>query len=95
MASEDSPANSARMRLRRGVCALYRARAADPEKSIYCASGSSGLAIGTNDATADRRFAGLKGVVQLSGFVSSRDDIQSAIEVGSAANCVKSVKNDM
>ena len=36
-----------------------------------------------------------KGVVQLSGFVSSRDDIQSAIRVASAVNGVKSVKNDM
>ena len=32
MASENSPANSARLRLRGGVCALYRARAADSEK---------------------------------------------------------------
>jgi len=36
-----------------------------------------------------------KGVVQLSGFVSSRDDIQSAVRVASAVNGVKSVKNDM
>jgi hyperosmotically inducible protein len=36
-----------------------------------------------------------KGVVQLSGFVSSRSDIQSAIRVASAVNGVKSVKNDM
>ena len=36
-----------------------------------------------------------KGVVQLSGFVNSRDDIQSAIRVASAVNGVKSVKNDM
>ena len=36
-----------------------------------------------------------KGVVQLSGFVSSRGDIQSAVRVASAVNGVKSVKNDM
>jgi osmotically-inducible protein OsmY len=36
-----------------------------------------------------------KGVVQLSGFVSSRDDIQSAVRVASAVDGVKSVKNDM
>jgi osmotically-inducible protein OsmY len=36
-----------------------------------------------------------KGVVQLSGFVSSRDDIKSAVRVASAVNGVKSVKNDM
>ena len=36
-----------------------------------------------------------KGVVQLSGFVSSRDDIKSAVKVASAVSGVKSVKNDM
>jgi hyperosmotically inducible protein len=36
-----------------------------------------------------------KGVVQLSGFVSSRDDVRSAVRVASAVNGVKSVKNDM
>jgi osmotically-inducible protein OsmY len=36
-----------------------------------------------------------KGVVQLSGFVNSRDDIKSAVTVASAVNGVKSVKNDM
>ena len=36
-----------------------------------------------------------KGVVQLSGFVSSRDDVQSAVRVASAVSGVKSVKNDM
>jgi osmotically-inducible protein OsmY len=36
-----------------------------------------------------------KGVVQLSGFVNSRDDIKSAVRVASAVNGVKSVKNDM
>jgi osmotically-inducible protein OsmY len=36
-----------------------------------------------------------KGVVQLSGFVSSREDIQSAIKVASAVNGVKSVTNGM
>lgn len=36
-----------------------------------------------------------KGVVQLSGFVSSRDDIRSAVRVASAVNGVKTVKNDM
>jgi len=36
-----------------------------------------------------------KGVVQLSGFVSSRDDVNSAIRVARAVNGVKSVKNDM
>jgi osmotically-inducible protein OsmY len=36
-----------------------------------------------------------KGVVQLSGFVSSREDIKSAIRVASAVDGVKTVKNDM
>ena len=36
-----------------------------------------------------------KGVVQLSGFVSSREDIKSAIRVASAVDGVKSAKNDM
>ena len=36
-----------------------------------------------------------KGVVQLSGFVSSREDITSAVKVASAVGGVKSVKNDM
>jgi hyperosmotically inducible protein len=36
-----------------------------------------------------------KGVVQLSGFVSSREDIASAVKVASAVGGVKSVKNEM
>jgi osmotically-inducible protein OsmY len=36
-----------------------------------------------------------KGVVQLSGFVSSREDIQSAIKLAKAVNGVKSVSNGM
>jgi osmotically-inducible protein OsmY len=36
-----------------------------------------------------------KGVVQLSGFVSSPGDITSAVKVASAVNGVKSVKNEM
>jgi len=36
-----------------------------------------------------------KGVVQLSGFVSSSDDIKSAVRVANAVSGVKSVKNDM
>jgi len=36
-----------------------------------------------------------KGVVQLSGFVSSRDDIKGAVRLASAVNGVKSVTNDM
>jgi osmotically-inducible protein OsmY len=36
-----------------------------------------------------------KGVVQLSGFVSSREDITSAVKVASAVGGVKSVKNNM
>jgi osmotically-inducible protein OsmY len=36
-----------------------------------------------------------KGVVQLSGFVSSRADINKAVEVAHSVNGVKSVKNDM
>jgi osmotically-inducible protein OsmY len=36
-----------------------------------------------------------KGVVQLSGFVSSRADINGAVRVASAVNGVKSVTNDM
>jgi osmotically-inducible protein OsmY len=36
-----------------------------------------------------------KGVVQLSGFVSSQSNINKAIEVARAVGGVKSVKNDM
>jgi osmotically-inducible protein OsmY len=36
-----------------------------------------------------------KGVVQLSGFVGSRDDIKGAVRVASAVGGVKSVTNDM
>lgn len=36
-----------------------------------------------------------KGVVQLSGFVKSRADINKAVEVARGINGVKSVKNDM
>ena len=36
-----------------------------------------------------------KGVVQLSGFVSTRHDIDSAIRLARNVNGVKSVKNDM
>lgn len=36
-----------------------------------------------------------KGVVQLSGFVSSSADMKSAVRVASAVKGVKSVKNDM
>jgi osmotically-inducible protein OsmY len=36
-----------------------------------------------------------KGVVQLSGFVSSRADIKGAVRVARAVNGVKSVTNDM
>jgi osmotically-inducible protein OsmY len=36
-----------------------------------------------------------KGVVQLSGFVSSHADISKAIEVARNVKGVKSVKNDM
>jgi osmotically-inducible protein OsmY len=36
-----------------------------------------------------------KGVVQLSGFVSSRADIKDAVRVASAVNGVKSVTNNM
>ncbi len=36
-----------------------------------------------------------KGIVQLSGFVSSQADINKAIEVARSVGGVKSVKNDM
>ena len=36
-----------------------------------------------------------KGVVQLSGFVNSRSDINRAVEVARTVKGVKSVKNDM
>ena|SRR5579871_3430906 len=36
-----------------------------------------------------------KGVVQLSGFVGSRDEAQSAVRVASAVQGVRSVKDDM
>jgi osmotically-inducible protein OsmY len=36
-----------------------------------------------------------KGVVQLSGFVSSRSDIDSAVKVARNVDGVKSIKNDM
>jgi osmotically-inducible protein OsmY len=36
-----------------------------------------------------------KGVVQLSGFVDSRADIDKAVQIASEVGGVKSVKNDM
>ena len=36
-----------------------------------------------------------KGVVQLSGFVNSQDDIDKAVEIARQVGGVKSVKNDM
>jgi osmotically-inducible protein OsmY len=36
-----------------------------------------------------------KGIVQLSGFVSSREDINKAIEIARSVKGVESVKNDM
>lgn len=36
-----------------------------------------------------------KGVVQLSGFVNSREDIDAAVRVARSVNGVKAVKNDM
>lgn len=36
-----------------------------------------------------------KGIVQLSGFVTSQDDINDAVEVARAVAGVKSVRNDM
>ena len=36
-----------------------------------------------------------KGIVQLSGFVSSQDSVNKAVVVASAVKGVKSVKNDM
>lgn len=36
-----------------------------------------------------------KGVVQLSGFVSSQSNIDKAVEIANGINGVKSVKNDM
>jgi osmotically-inducible protein OsmY len=36
-----------------------------------------------------------KGVVQLSGFVNSRQDIDAAVKVARSVNGVTSVKNDM
>ena len=36
-----------------------------------------------------------KGIVQLSGFVSSRDDIKDAVRVASTVGGVKSVTNEM
>jgi len=41
------------------------------------------------------RVETFKGVVQLSGFVSSRADIKGAVRVASAVGGVKSVTNDM
>jgi len=51
MASENSPANSARMRLRDAVCALYRVRAAGRKINIYRAGQAVALAIKINHAT--------------------------------------------
>ncbi len=36
-----------------------------------------------------------KGVVQLSGFVATREDISRAVEIARSVNGVESVKNDM
>jgi osmotically-inducible protein OsmY len=41
------------------------------------------------------KVATYKGVVQLSGFVSSQSNIDKAVEIANGVNGVKSVKNDM
>ena len=45
--------------------------------------------------SAEIKVETFKGVVQLSGFVSSRADINKAVEVARGVEGVKSVKNDM
>lgn len=46
-------------------------------------------------STAEINVETFKGVVQLSGFVNSRDDINKAVAVAKSIGGVKSVKNDM
>ena len=50
-----------------------------------------------NDHATSGKFSKttFKGTVQLSGFVSSREDINDAVKVASAVSGVKSVKNEM
>lgn len=48
-----------------------------------------------NLSSAEINVETFKGVVQLSGFVSSRADIKRAVEIARGINGVKSVKNDM
>jgi len=45
--------------------------------------------------SAETNVETFKGVVQLSGFVSSSEDINKAVEVTRGVPGVKSVKNDM
>ena len=45
--------------------------------------------------SAEINVESFKGIVQLSGFVSSQADIHKAIEVARAVHGVRSVKNDM
>jgi osmotically-inducible protein OsmY len=48
-----------------------------------------------NLSSAEINVETFKGVVQLSGFVKSRADINKAVEVARSVGGVKSVKNDM
>jgi BON domain len=50
---------------------------------------------GTGEYIDDTVITPNKGVVQLSGFVSSQDDINKAVAVAYEVQGVKSVKNDM
>lgn len=45
--------------------------------------------------SAEINVESFKGVVQLSGFVSSQSDINRAVEIASAVDGVKSVQDDM
>jgi osmotically-inducible protein OsmY len=65
------------------------------DDSVITSKVKSALVADPNLSAAEINVETFKGVVQLSGFVSSRADIKRAIEIARGINGVKSVKNDM
>jgi osmotically-inducible protein OsmY len=65
------------------------------DDSVITTKVKSALAGDPNVSAAEVNVETFKGVVQLSGFVSSRAEMNRAVEVARGVAGVKSVKNDM
>ncbi|MGZ5009942.1 MAG: BON domain-containing protein [Methylobacter sp.] len=65
------------------------------DDSVITTKVKSALAGDPSVSSSEVNVETFKGVVQLSGFVSSRAEMNRAVEVARTVNGVKSVKNDM